>query len=308
MKKATTTGGNVRSTEGFTLIEVLVASAVLVMLVVLVAEMVSSASLVTKQSSRQMDADDEARMVFDRMAGDFQQMLRRADVNPLFLATNGNDQFYFYSQAPGYSTNSGTNVNSEIALVGYMVTTNGLARLGAQQSWDTLIFSSLSNTLITNVEQITNSDLSTNPSFHVIAPSVFRMEFALRMKPGSTNNPGLPPAYQSGVTTNGTNVYFQTNNAGQSLNDVAAIVVALGILDQTSQVILQDTQGQLNLVATNMPDAGTNNSASGGLLTGPSTNGIAADQWITNALQVSGLPAAARSQIRVYERTFPISP
>jgi len=61
-------------------------------------------------------------------------------------------------------------------------------------------------------------------------------------------------------------------------------------------------------VATNMPDAGTNNSASGGLLTGPSTNGIAADQWITNALQVSGLPAAARSQIRVYERTFPISP
>ena len=95
-------------TEAFTLVEVLVACAVLVLLVVMVAEMVGSATNVTSASKKRLDADDEARLVFDRMDADIALMLKRPDVSPLFLANansnndpnDPNDAFYFYSQAP----------------------------------------------------------------------------------------------------------------------------------------------------------------------------------------------------------------
>jgi hypothetical protein len=74
------------------------------------------------------------------------------------------------------STNTTTN-NSQIALIGYQIASNSLQRLGIEESWDTLSFA-------TNLS--TNGIDETN--YHTIAPSVFRMEFALLMKPGSTNN------------------------------------------------------------------------------------------------------------------------
>lgn len=292
---------------GFTLIEVLVACSVLVLLVVLVAQMVGSASLVTKESSRRMDADDEARMVFDRMSEDFAQIPKRADMNPLFLGTNGNDQLYFYSQAPGISTNGSSSNSSGIGLIGYQVMSNGLARLGVAQSWDDLSFSS--NALVTAYN---NQVYGGSTNFHIIAPSVFRMEFALRMKPGSTNNTnGLGPMAVSfsSATVNGTNVVFQTNNAGQGLQDVAAIIVTLGILDQTSQLIVTDANLSNLASVSIMSDAITNSGSGVGLINGSGNKGIAADTWRTNALTLStGIPQAARSQIRIYQRTFPISP
>ena len=293
---------------GFTLVEILVACAILVMLVVLVAQMVNSATIVTKISERKMDADDEARIVFDRMSGDFAQMLRRADVDPVFLGKPGNDQMYFYSQAPAFFDNPTPSAGSQIALIGYQVMSNGLARLGEEESWDALSFNSTNlTTNVTREDLYYQSGQSNN--FHIIAPSVFRMEFALRMRPGSVNNLSNGPvtSVSTNATTNGFNVFFQTNNAGQSLHDVAGIVVALAILDQTSQKIV--TPAELtNLANVNvMPDAVITPSA-GGLLTGLSNNGIAADLWSSNALQVPGIPPPARAQIRVYERYFPITP
>ena len=325
----------------FTLIEVLVSCAVLALVVVMVAQMVSSATSVTGASRKRVDADDEARMVFDRMGEDFAQMLRRPDVNPILLASSnspsGNAELYFYSQAPASSiyTNSS---NSQIALIGYQVMTNGLARLGIEQAWDTLSFSTnaMSNMVATNQSAASNATTSAN--YHVIAPSVFRMEFALLMKPGGTNNPSeisiitngtsmpvsnpLGTAYTNSTnalspTTNGTNVFFQTNNAGQGLKDVEAIIVALAILAQTSQKIV--TPGALSTLATSggMPNAVIYPSGGSGTLTGTSGNGlgtngtsIPAGQWEpTNPLlNMTGIPPAARAQIRIYQRTFPIAP
>jgi len=311
-------------TEAFTLVEVLVACAVLVLLVVMVAEMVGSATSVTSASKKRLDADDEARLVFDRMDADIALMLKRPDVSPLFQTnansndpTDLNDAFFFYSQAPASSTNTTVN-NSQIALIGYRVVStnqnaqsNGLQRLGIEESWDALSF-------ITNVS--TNGVDDTN--YHLIAPSVFRMEFALLMKPGSTNNSTnfnigfAGPVPSNTVSTNGTNVFFQTNNLGQSLKDVAGIVVALAILDPTSQKIIGTNA--LTTLAAKMEDAvviPANNvsaSMSGGIINGGATNGIPVDSWKTNALNysetgLSVIPKAARSEIRIYQRYFPIN-
>ena len=59
-----------------------------------------------------MDSDSEAREVFDRMAIDFAQMVKRSDVYYLSARHRdqtraggtmaGNDQIAFYSTVPGY--------------------------------------------------------------------------------------------------------------------------------------------------------------------------------------------------------------
>ena len=277
---------------GFTLIEVLVASAILALLVVIVAQMVGSASSLSSNSKKRLDADDEARMVFDRMTGDINGMVKRRDINPLFLSSVGNDSMYFYSQAPAYSTNAAAS-NSQIALIGYSVTNTGvgLIRFSMGQSWDALTFSNPSVTTISNAP-------STN--FHVIAPDVFRMEYALMMKPGSTNNTnGSGPGNYS---ANGINVVYQTNNAGQAMKDVAGIVVAIALLDPTSRVIV--SSNALSSLASSMADATIKLSAS---LNGSPTDGIPIDDWRTNALISSSIPLAARGQIRIYQRYIPIN-
>lgn len=259
---------------GFTLVEMLVAVAILTMLVVLVAQMVGSIATGTASSSKHISADDEARLVFDRMAGDFSGMVTRPEVNPLWVKNAGNDEFYFYSQAPGLFAN--TSSNSQIALIGYRVTTNGLERLGKGLGWDDLVFA-------------TNQPVSTATAteYSSIAPSVFRLEYTLLMKPGSTNSNG---------TTNGANVHAPTNNLGQSMNDVAGVVIAIGILDQASRKITPaKTINDLGNDTTTFPDAGV--------------SGIPLGSWTTNArmLPASSLPAAARSQIRVYQRYLPLN-
>ena len=281
------------------MVELLVACSILALLVVLVAQMVGSASSVTGNSKKRLDADDEARLVFDRLAGDINGMVKRRDINPLFLASNGNDSFYFYSQAPAYSTNAAAS-NSQVALIGYAVTNSGigLVRFSAGQSWDGLRFSNPSLTSIT----------ATSPTnFHVIAPNVFRMEFALLMKPGSVNNTnGLGPVTNVGtVSINGTNVIFQTNNAGQACKDVSGIVLAIALLDPTSRQVVGTNA--LTALASLMGDANIITEITSGALNGSLTNGIPVDTWRTNALINSGIPPAARAQIRVYQRYIPIN-
>ena len=273
------------------MVELLVACSILALLVVLVAQMVGSASNVTGSSKKRLDADDEARLVFDRLGGDISGMVKRRDINPLFLSSNGNDAFYFYSQAPAYSAVDLASSNSQLALIGYSVTNSGigLIRFSMGQSWDSLVFSNVSTNQATN---------TTN--FHVIAPDVFRMEYALLMKPGSVNNNG---------STNGTNVFLQASNAGQAMKDVAGMIVAIALLDPSSRKI-DSANAITNLAAVSyMPDASILTNASG-MINGSPANGIPVDSWRTNALKpqnISSIPLAARAQIRVYQRYFPIN-
>jgi prepilin-type N-terminal cleavage/methylation domain-containing protein len=139
--------------NGFTLVELLVSMAVLTLLVMLVAQLMSSATFVTTASRKRMDADSQARMVFDRMANDFAKMVKRKDADCVFakLASGGNsgqnDAMFFYSEAPAYANatiaNPQTQANST-ALIGYRINFNNsdylgkpvLERLGKGLSWD----------------------------------------------------------------------------------------------------------------------------------------------------------------------------
>src|SRR5438093_9017189 len=112
-----------KSNYAFTIIELLVSVAVLVVLVLLVSRLFSSAATITTSGNKRMTADAQLRPLFDRMAVDFSQMVQRSDVDYYLKSSSnaqtGNDQIAFYSTVSGYYPSSGS--QSPISVVSYRV-------------------------------------------------------------------------------------------------------------------------------------------------------------------------------------------
>ena len=87
----------------------------------MVSQLMSSASAITRTGHKHFDTDTQARVVLDRMALDFAQMLKRTDVDYYVKQRSGynghgnghgcgqgrngdkgSDQIAFFSQVPGY--------------------------------------------------------------------------------------------------------------------------------------------------------------------------------------------------------------
>jgi hypothetical protein len=125
----------------FTLAELLVSVFVLVIIIFLVAQLVTSATGITRAGNKHIDTDTQARVVFDRMALDFAQMLKRTDVDYYIKQRSGynghgnghgwgqghngdlgSDQLAFFSQVPGYYPDGYlSGQQSPISLVSYRV-------------------------------------------------------------------------------------------------------------------------------------------------------------------------------------------
>jgi type II secretory pathway component PulJ len=77
---------------GFTLAELLVSVFVLTLIVFMAGQFMTSATAITRTGHKHIDTDTQARVVFDRMALDFAQMLKRTDIDYYVkqpLATRG---------------------------------------------------------------------------------------------------------------------------------------------------------------------------------------------------------------------------
>src|SRR5262245_51385636 len=134
-----------RSTNAFTLAELLVTVGVLVLVIFFASQLFKSAATVTTLANKQMDADAQTRQLLDRMAIDFAQMVKRPDVDyylkssaaaPLrHLLQPGDDVIAFYSAVPGYYPSSGA--QSPVSLVSYRVNArNQLERMGKGLLWN----------------------------------------------------------------------------------------------------------------------------------------------------------------------------
>jgi hypothetical protein len=128
-----------RRSDAFTLGELLVSVFVLLIIIFLVAQLMTSATAITRPGSKHMSTDTQARTVLDRMMLDFTQMLKRTDVDyylkgPTNYTGHGNghgwgrrigtgqqgsDQIAFFTQVPGYYSSSAA--QSPISLVAYRV-------------------------------------------------------------------------------------------------------------------------------------------------------------------------------------------
>src|SRR4029453_19486916 len=127
-----------RTRGGFTIAELLVSGFVLVLLIFMFVQLMTSATAITRSEHKHVDTDTQARAVLDRMALDLAQMLKRTDVDYYVKQRNGynghgnghgwgqghngdlgSDQIAFFSQVPGYYPS--TVAQSPISLVAYRI-------------------------------------------------------------------------------------------------------------------------------------------------------------------------------------------
>jgi len=304
-----------RSNHGFTLAELLVSIAVLALLVLFITSLVNSAATITTLGHKRMSADSQARQLLDRMAIDFAQMVKRSDVDyyvkssataPLRRAPQpGNDQIAFYSAVPGYYPSSGS--QSPVSLVAYRVNAqNKLERMGKGLVWNAV---STTDTPVVFIPIPLASPLPTpelpsptpnptptpawpaainlaasptpEPSAEVIGPQVFRFEYYYLLNKNGAFSDTPWDAGAGHTTVNG-------------MQDVAAIVVDIAVIDSQSKVLLTDSQ--ITTISGSLIDY-SSGMAPGQLLR----------QW-QSTLDASTLPRPAISAIRLYERFFYLSP
>jgi hypothetical protein len=303
-----------RRITGFTLAELLVTVGVLALLVLLFTQLINSTASITALGHKQIDADSQARQLLDRMNIDFAQLVKRSDVDyyvkssataPLRRAPQlGNDQVAFYSSVPGYYPPSGS--QSPVSLVAYRVNAqNKLERMGKGLVWNAV---STTDTPVVFIPVPVASPLPSplpspmpNPSptpawpqagnmtadsdYELIGPQVFRFEYYYLLKNGASSD--IP--WDTGAG----------NNAVNGMQDIAAIIVDIAVIDPKSKVLLTDAQ-----LATLTTPGNANFLAdySSGM-----TPGQLRSQWQNKVNGITTLPRPALSGIRFYERYFYLS-
>src|SRR5262244_383573 len=129
-----------RRTAGFTLAELLVSLAVVVIITLIASQVMTSATAITRTGNKHFDTDTQARVVLDRMALDFAQMVKRTDVDyyvkQKIYKGHGNghgcglgrnndlssDQIAFYSELSGYNpdpSSFSSTKQSPLSLIAY---------------------------------------------------------------------------------------------------------------------------------------------------------------------------------------------
>jgi hypothetical protein len=285
------------SFRGFTLAELLVSMGVLVLLVLLTSQLLNSAATIMTRGHGRMNADSEARELFDRMAIDFAQMIKRSDVdyylkssttaNDCKLCTRqrGNDQIAFYSTVPGWSALTGAQ-QSPVSIVGYRINvsetmlSNRMERLDEGLIWNGATSDRRGDGRPASVifwAPLNPWANATSTPIDVIAPDVFRFEYYYLLKNGDLSS---TPWY--------------TISTVRGMQDVSAIIVDIAAFDPRSRGLLSDSD--ITGLAEDLTDH--SGQAPGGLLAG----------WRTVLDGNRTLPRPALSSVRLYERCFHLCP
>jgi len=313
--------------KGFTLVELLVALSVVAVLVVTMISILSSESMLTTQSRKQLAADSEARMIFDRMTADFAGMVKRPDVDFIFGRPTGNDALFFYSEAPALADAASAYPNT-CALVGYRVnSSNQLERLGKGLTWGAappdgptfLTYSTTSvplspdanstfanpawSTLVGTAPAYNNGTSTTY--YHVLGDAVFRLEFCFLLKPLKQTDGSVLPAIYSNLPydTRPNQLISPVPSSlyGLGPTDIQAIVVTMAILDLNSRKIV--SAANLQTLAGDLLDPTDSDLAA----TPPKLMAETWDAALTNGT-LTGVLKQAATNVHIYQRTFYLGP
>ncbi len=277
-----------RPPRGFTLVEMLAAVAVLIILIFMVTSLMRSASVTISNSNDHLNADDQARLVLDRMQMDFARMLKRNDVYFQFTRDSaGNSKFTFYSETPGFNASGSTaTTQSNLSLVTYQVdpTTYRLERIGQGYQWTDMSFSTNAPTLA-----VPASDT------HVLSASVFRMEVAFLMRKDDSD-------------------FLITSTAptpgSQAFQNFWAVMVAIAVIDPNSQKLVNGSSYPSMIEA--LPAFSGAQTIALNSSSGPDASEMdpilsvwhAAVDNASGFAQTTGIPLQAAQQVRIYQRIF----
>jgi type II secretory pathway pseudopilin PulG len=212
------------SAAGFTILEILVAGAVLVIVALVLMELTESTMKVTNWSHRRMAADAGARQALDRIGADFDRLVYRTDLPDLIEKNGGNDRLLFFTQAEGYEGDRG------VSLVSYDAPESALRRGALGFTWSNV--SGSAGPLKFNAAAVAAIPPG---NFEVLAEDVFRFEVAFLLTDGS--------------------LVKQADRlvADSSGPAVQALVVGLVALDRSARKLL--TADQEQVLAASFADA-----------------------------------------------------
>jgi prepilin-type N-terminal cleavage/methylation domain-containing protein len=323
-RKPVSGNGSGKSSSAFTLIEVLVAVAVMAFLVLIVNAMLASTASLVMLSDKKMDADGEARMVFDRMGGDFASMVKSGDVDYQFnnqsAGENGSGTLFFYSESPAISASATPENNSSVSLVGYRINNQyQLSRLGKGLQWfpnsgtsidgqaDSMVHLTYASYPATSTSvPLPGSSLadvfpsvlaanSTDANYHILGEGVFRFAFWFLLKPFQQKDGTFAPAVYSIYPYDGRPGRDHTSLKGIGLEDVQAIVVELAILDAASR-----QQASSNITWSTVASALYDPTAADPFVPPSWESVVSAPTFAATAK----LSIGTAGQVRVFQRTF----
>jgi prepilin-type N-terminal cleavage/methylation domain-containing protein len=272
----------------FTLVELLVAMAVLALLIGIVAQVVLLTSQAIAINSKKLDAAGQARFFFDRLASDLAARPIRTDLGgTVFNKVAGNDDFQFYSQVPAYGATTATR---QISLVSYRVaasTTPSATPIQLQRgvlgtSWTANAANMVyfvPPTPLTGSPAIPNLNSATYDSdYDILADGAFRMEFCYLLNTGKLVSTATAP-----------------------YSNVSGIVVAIAVLDAQSRKLLGDPASSAGMNAQISAMSNLSNT-----LHDSQDGNDPLSVWTADFTSSfgSGYPKPAIQNIRFYQRTF----
>jgi hypothetical protein len=270
-----------RLSAAFSLVEIMVAVAVLVILTIVVAQLTNSATAITRLGTKHIDADTQARAVLDRIGLDIAQMLKRTDIDyyikqptgynghghghgyghKLDTGQQGSDQLAVFSVMPGYYASYANPVSqgSPVWLVAYRVNADSsqpsylmLERMTKGLWWNGADTGGLNNA-------------NTNLPILFLPQTIAAMD---KQWYAAVNNDATPKSRDSAYEIVGPQVFrfeywylLKNGNltdvpwdtdarptqttintpAGIGLTDVQAIAVAIAVIDPTSRALVSST-------------------------------------------------------------------
>jgi competence protein ComGC len=332
-----------RCEGGFTLAELLVSVFVLVIILLIVAQLMTSATAITRTGNKHVDTDTQARVVFDRMALDFAQMLKRTDVDYYIKQRQnynghgnghgwgrgrngdlGSDQIAFFSQVLGFYPQP--SYESPISLIAYRVNEDNssnpaygrLERMAKGLLWNGVSNSNIPMVFFPLTIDATwpaathnfaggNPNLSRDNDYETIGPGVFRFEYYYLLKNGRVTDwpwDWRDPQFQD------PDQLTISNPRQIGLSQVEAIAVAIAVIDPAGRALIDSLSPDRILdIAADLADF---KSARG--------NGVGAQrigeleaQWngVVQSIAQTGetpsgqrVPPEAARAIRVYNRYF----
>lgn len=318
---------------GFTLVELLVSIGLLVLMIIMVTQLTNSTGTTVGNSGKHMDADTQARLIFNRMSVDIARMVKRTDLDyssfkhpvgtyilqtgttvppamPANDQTGGSDQMAFYSESDGYFsgnlTPSGTQ-KSTVSLVAYFIANDPysgqpvLRRMGKGLGWE---------------------PSSTSGGWANVAYLPYTLAaWYTQINPGHTLFEATSSSSDADYKTVGDQVFrFEYNyllkststqqaklsitpwdstatpishTAINGFKDVAAIVVTLGVLDTTSRRIVKDY--------SKLTDNSIFTDVQEGLDVAQAWNAAVESP---NFAGLVGIPKPSAAAVRIYQRYF----
>lgn len=307
---------------GFSLIEILTAVAVLSILAMIILQLTSATRRSIQLSNRPVDAAAQARLALDRLGMDLTGLVKRQDCD--FIAVNVSAgsgkllQFFSMISSTGLSSAN----NRKMSLLAYQIAPHAdndnmpcLVRAGMPISWSQSGFFGLK----ANGLPIRFTDTAIFPtgiqpqsisSYDVLAPGVIQMIVGFKLYPD--NN---PVTLSDGTTTTVINnargqivyippVRYLTPLDGSAaipyidLTRVSSLIVGVAAIDLESLRLLKSSPSQVIDLANAFPV--------------PPVNSSPLQSWSVIAKDISMMPSAlplpVRQSVRVFQRSYPITP